>query len=90
MAKQTKAKLDAKGLTGLGIEKLVEILLEEANGNKALKARLLSALASSSGPDEVARLIDKRLDTLEKSRSGLSPSKARDLAVELQGLVRST
>ncbi|MGL4197765.1 MAG: DUF6880 family protein, partial [Allorhizobium sp.] len=60
MAKQTKAKLDKKGLSGLGLEKLVDILLEEAAANKALKARLQTALAGETGPDEMARLIDKR------------------------------
>jgi len=89
MAKQTKARLDRKGLSDLGLEKLIEILLDEAASNKPLKSRLLSALAGMSGPDGVARLIDVRLDTLEKSKSNLSPTKARDLAVELQGLVRN-
>lgn len=89
MAKQTKARFDAKGLTGLGIEKLVEILLEEASANKALKARLMAALAGSAGPEEIARLIDKRLDVLEQSRSRVNASKARELAVELLGLARN-
>lgn len=89
MAKQTKARLDQKGLSDLGLEKLIEILLDEAATNKPLKSRLLSALAGMSGPDGVARLIDVRLDTLEKAKSGLSSNKARELAVELQGLVRN-
>ena len=89
MAKHTKARFDAKGLTGLGIEKLVEILLEEASANKALKARLMAALAGSAGPDEIARLIDKRLDVLEQSHARVNASKARELAVELLGLARN-
>jgi hypothetical protein len=89
MAKQTKAKLDTKGLTSLGLEKLVEILLEESVSNKPLKARLLAALAGSAGPEEIARLIDKRLDVLAKSRSGVPASKGRELAVELLGIARN-
>lgn len=89
MAKQTKARLDRKGLSDLGLEKLVEILLDEVTINKQLKSRLLSALAGMSGADGVARLIDVRLDTLEKARSRLSSAKGRELAVELQGLARN-
>jgi hypothetical protein len=89
MARKTKAKLDKDGLGSLGLEKLVEILLDEAQANKALKARLLAALAGTSGADEIARLIDKRLDTLERSKSSVAPSKARELAVELLGIARN-
>lgn len=89
MAKQTKARLDTKGLSGLGLEKLVEILLEESTSNKALKARLLTALAGASGPGEIARLIDKRFEALEKARTSINATRARDLAVELSGLMRN-
>jgi len=89
MAKQTKARLDTKGLTALGLEKLVEILIEESASNKALKARLQTALAGTSGPEEIARLIDKRLDALEKARTSINSARGRDLAVELSGLVRN-
>lgn len=89
MARQAKAKLDTKGLTGLGLDKLVEILLEESASNKALKARLQTALAGTSGPEEITRLIDKRLDALEKARTSINSARARDLAVELSGLMRN-
>lgn len=89
MPKPAKAKLDQAGLTRLGLEKLVDILLDEAAFNKALKGRLLAALAGNAGAGEVARLIDKRLDTLHKSRAYLSPTRANTLSVELRGLLRS-
>lgn len=89
MARQTKARLDSKGLAGLGLEKLVEILLEESLSNKALKARLQTALAGASGPEEIARLIDKRLEALDKARTSINSTRARDLAVELSGLMRN-
>lgn len=89
MAKQTKARFDRKGLAGLGLEKLVEILLEESVANKALKSRLLTALAGASGTEELALLIDKRLDALEKARTSINSVRARDLAVELSGLMRN-
>ena len=89
MAKSPKAKLDQAGLTRLGLEKLVEILLDEAAFNKPLKSRLLAALAGGAGSDEVARLIDKKLDSLGKSRAYLSPTRANTLSVELRGLLKN-
>jgi hypothetical protein len=89
MPKSAKAKLDQAGLTGLGLEKLVEILLDEAAFNKALKSRLLAALAGGAGAGEVTRLIDKKLDTFEKSRVYLSPTRANTLSVELRGLLKN-
>src|ERR1700754_2779896 len=89
MPKSAKAKLDQAGLTGLGLEKLVEILLDEAAFNKPLKSRLLAALAGGAGAGEVAGLIDKKLDSLAKSRAYLSPTRANTLSVELRGLLRN-
>ncbi|SMD16748.1 DUF6880 family protein [Rhizobium sp. RU36D] len=89
MARQKRAKLDKDGLVGLGIDKLVEILLEEAGANKALKARLQTALAGGGGGEEMARLIDKRLDQIEQSKTRISASRAKDLTVEYSGLVRN-
>ena len=40
MAKAAKARLDQAGLKGLGLDMLVEILLDESSVNKALKSRL--------------------------------------------------
>lgn len=89
MPKAAKAKLDQAGLTKLGLEKLVDILLDEAAFNKPLKSRLLAALAGGAGAGEVARLIDKKLDSLEKSRAYLSPTRANTLSVELRGLLKN-
>ncbi|MCA1969393.1 MAG: hypothetical protein LDL42_09695 [Rhizobium sp.] len=89
MARQKRAKLDKKGLSGLGLDKLVEILLEEASANKALKARLEAALAGEAGPAEMARLIDRRLDTHEQARTRINNARAKDLAIEFAGLVRT-
>lgn len=89
MPKPAKAKLDQAGLTKLGLEKLVEILLDEAAFNKALKSRLQAALAGNAGAAEVARLIDAKLDSLQKSRAYLSPTRANTLSVELRGLLKN-
>lgn len=89
MARQTRGKLNRNGLAGLGLEKLIDILLEEAAANKALKARLQTALAGESGPQDMAQLIDKRLDTVEQAKTRISSARARDLATEFSGLVRN-
>lgn len=89
MPRAAKARLDQAGLSGLGLEKLVDILLDEAAFNKALKSRLLAALAGSAGAGEVASLIDRRLESLGKSRAYLSPTRANTLSVELRGLLKN-
>lgn len=89
MARQKRAKLDKKGLSSLGLDKLVEILLEEATANKALKARLEAALAGEAGPAEMARLIDKRLEAHEEARTRINNARAKDLAIEFAGLART-
>ncbi|MBW8282823.1 MAG: hypothetical protein K0M55_04415 [Rhizobium sp.] len=89
MARQKRAKLDKNGLGGLGLDKLVDILLEEASANKALKARLEAALAGEAGPAEMARLIDRRLDAHEQAKTRINNARAKDLAIEFSGLVRT-
>ncbi|MCB1445117.1 MAG: hypothetical protein KDJ87_04740 [Rhizobiaceae bacterium] len=89
MSKRTGSRLDNASLVTLGAERLAAILLEEAAASKPLKARLQAALAASAGPDEIMRLIDRRLDVIAKSRSGLGGSKARELGLEIAGINRS-
>lgn len=89
MAKQAKAKLDRKGLTGLGLDKLVEILLEESAANKALKTRLQTALAGETGPDEMARLLDRRIDAIDQATTRINRARAKDLSVEFAALARN-
>lgn len=89
MARQVRAKLDKKGLAALGLDKLVDILLDEAAANKALKARLQTALAGEAGPAEMGRLIDRRLDTIDQAKTRINKVRAKDLAVDFAGLARS-
>lgn len=89
MVRQTRAKLDKKGLASLGLDKLVDILLDEATANKALKARLQTALAGEVGPQEMGRLIDKRLDSSDRATTRINSARAKDLAAEYAGLARN-
>ena len=87
MTRLKRAKLDTNGLSGLGLDKLVEILLEEASANKALKARLEAALAGEAGPAEMARLIDRRLDTHEQAKTRINNARAKADVGGTRGLV---
>lgn len=89
MAKKAAVKFDKNGLSSLGAEKLAEILLEEAAANKPLKLRLQTALAGGDGAGKINALIDKRLDQIEKSKTGITRARSKDLALELGGLVRT-
>ncbi len=87
--RQKKAKLDNDGLTRLGLDRLVSLVLEETETNKALKARLSSALAGLTGPAEAAKLVDRRLAAIEKGRSYVQGVKARQLTDDLASLLKS-
>lgn len=89
MAKKATVKFDRAGLASLGAEKLADILLDEAQANKALKLRLQAALAGAGGSDKIIARIDKRLDQIERSASRITANRARELAAELGGLVRT-
>lgn len=90
MAKAAKkAKLDRDGLTVLGLERLVEIALDEAALNPSFKKRLNAALAGVSGAAGVAKLIDSRLIALEKSRTRIRWQKERAFGNDLESISAS-
>ena len=76
--------LNAKNLTALGAERLVELLLDMATGDAAAKRRLRLELASRSGGGNVAAEIRKRLVSICKSRSFVDWRKIRTLAQDLE------
>ena len=88
-AKIKKAKLDVEGLGRLGIEKLTSLILEEIPTNRPLKNRIMAALASLSGPEDAAKVIDKRLVSLENVQTSVKGIKARQLADSVASLLAS-
>jgi len=84
-----KAKLDVEGLGRLGIEKLTSLILEEISTNRPLKNRIMAALASLSGPEDAAKVIDKRLVSLENVQTSVKGIKARQLVDSLASLLAS-
>ncbi|HVI33892.1 DUF6880 family protein [Phenylobacterium sp.] len=65
-------KVTAENLAGLGAERLAEILVGVANTRPELKRRLRMELAAAQGAEHLALEIDKRLGSLETSRSKVS------------------
>ncbi|OBZ92676.1 hypothetical protein ADU59_25135 [Pararhizobium polonicum] len=84
-----KAKLDRDGLTALGLERLIEIALDEAALNTSFKKRLNAALAGIGGAAGVAKLIDSRLTALEKSGTRIRWQKERAFGNDLDSISAS-
>lgn len=82
-----KATIDLKALIELGLDKLAQIVMDEAEENAAFRKRVTAALASKSGPEAVAKLIDKRLASLERSKRFIEWNKERAFRDDLQSIV---
>jgi hypothetical protein len=65
-------KVTAENLAGLGAERLAAILISSSEGRPELKRRLKMELAAEQGPEHLVVEIDKRIATLETSRSKVS------------------
>ncbi|KQS91154.1 MULTISPECIES: DUF6880 family protein [unclassified Rhizobium] len=90
MAKAAKkAKLDKNGLTALGLDKLIELALDEAALNPSFKKRLNAALAGIGGGAGIAKLVDTRLTTLEKATSRIRWQKERAFGNDLESISAS-
>lgn len=78
-------KVTTDNLRTLGVERLAAILVEAAEARPELKRRLRMELAAEQGGEHLAAEIDRRLGTLETSRSKVSwrkrPSFINDMDV---------
>lgn len=78
-------KVTPENLAKLGAERLAELLIEASANRPELKRRLRMELAAEQGAEHLSAEIDKRLTTLEGSRSRVSwrqrPTFTRDLDV---------
>lgn len=76
-------KVTPENLTALGAERLAEILVAAALTRPELKRRLRMELAAEQGAEHLLSEVDKRLSSLETSRSKVSwrqrPTFVRDL-----------
>ncbi|MCW0047547.1 hypothetical protein ABIB58_003175 [Brevundimonas sp. UYEF29] len=77
-------RLNAANLSGLGAERLGELLMQAADADAILKRRLRLVMAAEAGPDLLALEIDKRLTTIAASRARVSWRKRPDLLRDLE------
>ncbi|MCB2106927.1 MAG: hypothetical protein KDE14_04460 [Rhodobacteraceae bacterium] len=83
-----KPQLTPDTLAALGVQRLARIVLDEAERVPAFRKRVVAALASTAGPDAVAKLIDRRLLALERARAMVGWEKERAFAEDLDATVR--
>lgn len=76
-------RLNAANLSGLGPDRLGELLMQAADADAILKRRLRLVLAAEAGPDLLALELDKRLSTIAASRARVSWRKRPDLLRDL-------
>lgn len=81
-----KPALTIDKLTDLGPEKLTQLVLIEAERNTGFRRQVKAALAGKSGPEAVAKLIDRRLSGLERAKSFVDWVKARAFRDDLRSL----
>ncbi len=81
-----KPALSVDKLIELSAEKLAQLVLDEAERNAGFRRRVKAALAAKSGPEGVAKLIDRRLSGLERAKSFVEWDKARAFRDDLQSL----
>ena len=76
--------LNAANLEALGAARLAALLLDISANDAVAKRRLRLALAGSSGWQEAAREIAKRLASIAKAKSCIDWQKVKALATELE------
>ncbi|HEX9449505.1 MAG TPA: hypothetical protein VF920_16080, partial [Dongiaceae bacterium] len=87
MTRKNALSLDT--LIALGAEKLAQVILDEAADNAAFRKRVNAALASTKGPEAVAKLIDRRLAALERAQAMVDWEKERAFAADLGATVET-
>ncbi len=81
-----KPALTTDKLKDLGADKLAQLVLGEAERNAGFRRQVKAALAGKSGPEAIARLIDRRLSGLARAKSFIEWDSARAFVEDLQSL----
>lgn len=81
-----KPTLSIDGLMGLGADKLAQLVLDEAERNAGFRRQVKAALAGKSGPEGIAKLVDRRLSGLARAKSFIDWDKARAFGDDLRSL----
>lgn len=85
-----KRNITVANLTKLGADKLAELLLAGAAGNKQLKQTIELAISAKQGPESLGASVRKRLASFGRLRSIPSYQRGREIIAELDGLRRMT
>lgn len=81
-----KSTLTTEKLKELGTDKLAQLVLHETEGNAGFRRQVKAALAGKSGPEAMAKLIDRRLSGLARAKNFIEWDKARAFAGDLRSL----
>ena len=81
-----KRKITIATLTKLGADRLAELLLAGATGNKQLKQAIELAISAKQGPESLGASVRQRLASFGKLRSMPSYERGREIIAELDGL----
>ncbi len=81
-----RAALSAEALEDLGAPRLAALLMAAAGQDQVLARTLRLAVAGTGGAAALAAAVEKRLDTLARSRGAITYGKMRPLTRELDGL----
>ncbi|MCQ0090261.1 DUF6880 family protein [Roseovarius sp. M141] len=81
-----KPALSIDKLKDLGVAKLGQLVLDEAERNAGFRRQVKAALAGKSGPEAIAKLIDRRLSGLKRAKSFIDWDKAHALGDDLRSL----
>ena len=84
-----KPTLSVEKLTEIPVARLAQLVLDEAVRNPGFRRQVKAALAAKSGPEGVAKLIDRRLSALERAKSQIDWNKARAFSDDLQSLTNT-
>lgn len=84
-----KSDITVEQLSKLGIDRLAELVLNQAANDKIFKRTVKTALASLKGSKSVAAAISKRLSALERARGFVDWDKARAFALDLEATVNA-
>jgi len=83
----TRQVITLEKIKGLGLEKLAQLVLDEAENNAAFNKRLKAAFAGQKGANELVKIIDRRLNSLQKAQGFVDWHKIKNFAEDLRALV---
>ena len=81
-----KNSVTRENLAALGADRLAALLMELGEADRAVRKRLVLALAERGGPAGLIKAVDRRLSALADSHGVIPWEKAKAYAAEIDGL----